>query len=486
MQNPALNYLRSWITADDPRLALLGVWFVVLMTGLGAGALFGSVGPIWAIGLVGGLSVGVLMLRSTQVGLAALVALICLLPYGALPFTIGFRPTLLDCALAALFMVWAGRLITGKQRTFVTSPLGMVVLTFQGWALFIFIFGLPYGGLNVTVARNFLEVLLAVSLFFLVVNQVKTLTQLTQMSQIIMVAGSGTAFLGIVFYVMPAAWSVQSLSLLRVFQYPSEGILRYIEDDPEQPLRAISTSIDPNALGGLMVFLTIITVVHLFAKPPVLKHRYLLLMAALMVLTLFLTFSRSALLGVVAGLGLDSLLRYRRLIWLMIAATALVVWLPQTQVYLERLIEGLRGQDLATQMRFGEYKDAFELISRYPLTGVGFFGTPDIDVYVGVSSVYLLLAQQLGLIGAGLYILTGLLYLVILTATLQSLPAGHSLETPLLAYGGAILGAMFGGIFDHFYFNLTFIHIAAFYWLAMGMGMAAVMLARQSLAAGAE
>lgn len=479
MQNPALNLLRNWITADDPRLALLGVWFVILVTGLLAGALFGGLGPILAIGLVGGLILGGLMLRSTQVGLAALVGLICLLPYGALPFTIGFRPTFLDVALAALFLVWASRLITGRQRTFVTSPLGVMVLSFQGWALFIFIFGLRYGGLNVTVARNFLEVLLAVSLFFLVVNQVKTITQLTQISRIIILAGSGTALLGIVFYVIPEAWSVQVLSLLRVFQYPTEGILRYIEDDPEQPMRAISTSIDPNALGGLLVFLTIITLVHLFAKQPVLKRRYLLPIAALMVLTLYLTFSRSALLGVVAGLGIVSLLRYRRLIWLMIGAAALVIWLPQTQVYFERLLEGLRGQDLATQMRFGEYKDAFELISRYPLTGVGFFGTPDIDVYVGVSSVYLLLAQQMGLIGAGLYFLTGLVYLVIVYASLRSLPPAHPLETPLLAYGGATLGAMFGGVFDHFYFNLTFIHIAAFYWLSMGLGMAAVMLTRE-------
>jgi hypothetical protein len=36
-------------------------------------------------------------------------------------------------------------------------------------------------------------------------------------------------------------------------------------------------------------------------------------------------------------------------------------------------VEGLQGQDLATQMRFGEFKDAFILIERHPL-GVGFAG----------------------------------------------------------------------------------------------------------------
>ena len=64
------------------------------------------------------------MLRSTQVGLFALIALICLLPYAALPFSIGFRPTFIDLALAALFAVWALRLITGQQRTFTVTTLG--------------------------------------------------------------------------------------------------------------------------------------------------------------------------------------------------------------------------------------------------------------------------------------------------------------------------------------------------------------------------
>jgi O-antigen ligase len=208
------------------------------------------------------------------------------------------------------------------------------------------------------------------------------------------------------------------------------------------------------------------------------RRSYLVISAGLMFLTLYLTFSRGSLLGVVAGLGIIGLLRYRKLVWLLLVLGALVLLLPQTQIYVERFIEGIRGEDLATQMRFGEYKDAFNLIGRYPLTGVGFFGTPDIDVYVGVSSVYLLLAQQMGLIGAGLYLLIGLAYLLVIFTTFRRVPRRHRLEAPLLAYGLAILGAMVGGVFDHFYFNLTFIHIVALYWLTMGLGMVAVLLWR--------
>jgi hypothetical protein len=132
MQNLALDKLRNWITADDPRVALSGLILVAAAAGLMVGALFGGLGPIIAIGFIGALAVGLLMLRSTQAGLFALIALICLLPYGALPFKVGFRPTFLDVALGALFAVWAMRLITGQQRTFVASPMGPLLGVFLG------------------------------------------------------------------------------------------------------------------------------------------------------------------------------------------------------------------------------------------------------------------------------------------------------------------------------------------------------------------
>jgi hypothetical protein len=141
MHNPALDRLRNWITADSPFVAALAVLFVVVMAGVLVGALFGGLGAIVAVGLLGALAIGVLMLRSTQAGLVALIALITLLPYGALPFRIGFRPTFIDVALLALFGVWALRLITGRQHTFVTSPLGPLVIAFIGWAGFILILG---------------------------------------------------------------------------------------------------------------------------------------------------------------------------------------------------------------------------------------------------------------------------------------------------------------------------------------------------------
>jgi len=39
--------------------------------------------------------------------------------------------------------------------------------------------------------------------------------------------------------------------------------------------------------------------------------------------------------------------------------------------------------------------------------GVGFVGTPDIDIYLGVSSLYLLIAEEMGLVGLGVFLAIG-------------------------------------------------------------------------------
>ena len=41
---------------------------------------------------------------------------------------------------------------------------------------------------------------------------------------------------------------------------------------------------------------------------------------------------------------------------------------------------------------------------------------------------------------------------------------------------GALLGAMIGGLVDHYFFNLKFPHSVVLFWLYVGLGMATVRL----------
>jgi O-antigen ligase len=477
MQKAGLDLLRTWLTADDPRLALGSAGLVAVLAGLLAGALMGGLGPLLALGLVGGLVVGLLMLRSTEWGLLGLVALICLLPYAAMPVYVGFKPTFIDAALLALFGVWLLRMLTRTQRTFEASPVGTPLFAFLVWTLVTFIAGLANASATATVLRHFLEVLLAVSLFFVAVNQVRRPQSLQRVTAVLIACGGVTGFLALLLYGLPGSLTTSLLSRLAVFDYPSgAGILRYVEDDPTQPLRAIATSIDPNALGGLLVILTALATVQLFSAHPVCPRRWLAPLAGFMGLSLVLTYSRGSLAGLAVALTAVGLVRYRKLLLLLAAGAVLMLVLPQTQGYVIRLVEGLQGQDLATQMRFGEYKDALILIGRYPLLGVGFSGTPDIDLYLGVSNLYLLIAEQAGLMGLFLFLVTIITFFVTTWRAWRRMPRGVPLEGYILAYQAALLGALVGGMFDHFFFNISFIHLVALFWLVVGLGVAAARL----------
>ncbi|GIV77696.1 MAG: O-antigen polymerase [Litorilinea sp.] len=451
---------------------------------LGLGALFialfiGIVGPLLALAAAVALVGGLMILADTHWGFVALAAVVYLLPFGSLPVDIGFKPTFLDVALGALFFVWVFRLITGQERAFEASPLGLLVLLFIFMAIFSFARGLTYASANSYFVRRFAEILLGISLFFVAVNTVRTPDELSWVVRWLLLAGWGCALIAVIFYYIPQEWTVAILDRLARFDYPGGfGALRWIEDDPEGTMRAIGTAVDPNVLGGMLILVAGLLAPQLFAARRLLPRWLTALMLLTAVLALYLTYSRSALLGLATSLGLLAVLKYRRLIPLGLLGVLLLFLLPQTQDYVARLMAGLAGEDLATQMRFGEYKDALILISRYPLFGVGFTGVPDIDLYLGVSMLYLIMAENMGIIGLGIFlaVMVGFFAMVF-----SSWHQGYDprLEAILLGSAGAVLGALVSGIFDHYWFNLAYPHMTVLFWLHVGLATATILIQRQ-------
>jgi O-antigen ligase len=454
-----------------------------LALGLPIGAVIGLLGGLYASALIIALVVAYLMLRSTLVGLVVLICVICLLPFAALPIDIGFSPTLLDLVLLMLFFVWASRLAAHKEGEFIASNPTLGILVFATLAIVSFIVGLSHAPLTANIARHFVEILLSILVFLLVINTVRTERQLRILVVALVLAGFVAACIGVTLYILPNDLSIRLLSLLRVVRYPSgASVLRYIEDNPELPLRAVSTSIDPNVLGGLLIFVTSLTAAQALAIKPVLPRKWSIPMLITMGLCMILTFSRGSFLGLAVALFLMGLLRYRRMLWIGLAVIAIMFLLPPAQAYIQHFIEGIRGEDLATQMRFGEYKDALILISRYPWFGVGFGGTPDIDTYLGVSSVYLLIAEEMGVLGLTAFLGTLFSFLISFISALARAPKDSTLEPILLGTCLAVAGAMIGGTLDHYLFNIVFPHASALLWLVVGLGAASTRLARQSVA----
>lgn len=443
-------------------------------------------GPIAAAALVVAAMAAVIVLRDMEKGFWGVIAVITLLPFATIPVDLGITPTLLDVALAAVVGVWLLQLVSGRQRTIVTAPIMAPLLVFMLVAVFAFIFGLSNGPLTPTLLRHFAELLLSLGFVLVVVDYAVSRRRLARLVQALLVAGAVAAFLGIVLWSLPDETANNALNALQRIGYPGGWVVRYIEENPELAERAIGTSVDPNSFGGLLVLVGALVGPQLVAARPLFRRSVIALIAGLVFLALVLTFSRGAMVGLAAGLGFVALARYRRLLPYMLGGALLFLLIPAAQGYVARFAAGLRGEDLATQMRFGEYLDALELILRYPLFGVGFAGSPDIDVYLGVANVYLTIAQQMGLLG--LVAFFSLIATVFITAffTRHRVRLDPQLDPLWLGLHAALVGGLVAGIFDHYLFNINFHHAVTLFWMLVGMAAAATRLGARGPAADAD
>ena len=480
-----VDWMQSWLTSNDQTRRVAATVLVCVIVGVAGGALFGFLGPLLAVALVVGLTGVLIMLRSTLAILAAMIAVICLLPFAALPLPgVGFSPTLLDLVLAALLVTWMFQVARRKQTDLRGSSVGPAVLALMILACVSFVIGLSFGGITTSLARQFAELLLNLMLFFLILNNVRGRERLEQVLTLLILGGCAAATIGVVLYLLPENVTIRLLSMLRVFGYPTgSDVMVHVESNPELPFRATSTSINPNVLGGMLALVAAVVLPQLLSSDPLplftrgprrwgLNWLVVPIVGSL-VLCLLMTYSRGAMAGLVAAAVVIALLRYRKLLLLGLLGVGLLLLVPQMQWYVAHFLEGVQGEDLATQMRFGEYKDALILISRYPWFGVGFSGAPQIDVYLGVSNMYLLVAEQMGFVGLGAFLAAMGLALREMLGALRRATTDPRRESVLLGLVGAVVAVLVTGVFDHYFMNINFQHAVALLWTLLGLGATA-------------
>jgi len=460
----------SW--RDQPTSSVLVMGLLLGGTAVFGGLVLAFGGPLAGAALLAAIIVGLVVLRDIELGFWGVILVVCLLPFATLPIDIGVTPTFLDMALGAVFAIWALGLVTGRQRTVVTSPLTIPLGIFILVAVFAFIFGLGNGPLTPTLLRKFAELILSLSFVLIIIDYCTTWIRLERLVKVVILAGAGAAAIAIAMWLMPEEAANTGLNMLTRLGYPGGWVIRYIEENPALSERAIGTSVDPNVLGGLLLMIGALAGPQLVSKRPLFPRWLTYLLFGTILLGLILTFSRSAMFGLAAGFGFIAILRYRRLIPYMAIAGLIFLILPFTQAYVSRFVEGILGQDLATQMRFGEYKDALILIQRYPLFGVGFAGTPDIDIYLGVANVYFTIAEVMGLVGLLSFfavVIGVFVYAFLNRSVIRQHPR---LDSVWLGLHAALVGALAAGIFDHYLFNMEFHHAVTAFWMLVGLAIA--------------
>jgi len=459
---------------------------LALLLGASIGALGGLLallivlaGPAMAFGALIGLAAALAVLISLHGALYAMFAIIALLPFANFPFSVGLTPTLLDGALGAFLLVYLLQWMSGQRRGLRHTPLTPVVLGFIGIMLLAFLMGLRHAPLTARVLRNVLEMVLSLLLIPVLIDVMRDGRALRRAVAALIVVGALAGAVGIALWLLPDLTAEAILNRLGRLGYPVGGVIRYRQTSGALlNERAIGTWVDPNAFGGFLVMIGALAAPQVFARRPVLDRRAAIALLGVIGLALFLTDSRGSMLALGAAFVFIAALRYRRLLAVMALIGTLALLLPFTQRYVAKFEAGVRGEDVETQMRFGEYRDALALVARYPVIGVGFSGTPAIDLYLGVASTYLTIASSAGLAGLAAYLLLFASAFGYSARRYAAIRADPDLSDVWLGLAAALVGVLVGGFFDHFYFKIDQFHAAmTVEWTVLGLMVAAARLA---------
>jgi O-antigen ligase len=472
----------------DRRLYAILIGLVIGGVGGLIGLLIALVDPLLAAGAILGLLAALFILTNVSAALYALIAVVALLPFGTLPVRIAFTPTLIDGAIGAFVLVYLFQWMTGRRQFFRLTPVYAPLLLYVGWVILSFVLGLRYAPPTAQIARQFAETLLSIGLVFILVDLLRDRESLRRVVILVMGLAAVEAITALVLYVMPDATADRTLIRLARLGYPGAGVIRYIEDNPALAERAIGTWVDPNAFGGFLVIMASMIAPQLFARVPVLRPRWIAWGAfGVVSLALLLTYSRASMLALALSILFISLFKgYRKFLVLIVLGFVALLLVPQTQGYLFRFVEAFTGSDLSTQMRLGEYGDAFRLIRQYPLTGVGFTGTPSADLYTHAASMYLIMANQIGLIGVALFATTMLSVFAYGLRAWRHLSENSQMRGILLGFHAALLAALLNGVADLYFFRLDFQGSITLFWMTVGLAVASSRLALEEAATALE
>ncbi len=457
-----LPWIQGWIS---PGLAISLVLFV-LAIGIGLTVATNAL-VVMGLALLGCLLY--LAWRSPDAGLGGIFAVSFLLPFAVVPLDFGLKPTFLNLVVLVVYAGWLVRWIRGANLQPLPPYTTGLVLIFGLLVGATGFWGLNFARPALFELRKVGEYLLNLGLFALTLQLIRHPVQIRFM--VLTLAGCGTAgaLLGLLFYFLPPEMAQSGLGSLVVFDYPAGAVaLRYINDDPRGTLRAIGVAVDPNLLGAMSALAACCLLPFVFGSGTV--RGRLSAGAALLILcaAIYLTYSRNALLAFCGVAAFLAIVRYRALIPMGMLGGLLILLLPQTQAYVQRLADGILRQDQATLMRLEEYRNALHILEAYPWTGLGFFGTPSLEFAEGASSMVLLtVATTMGLPAMLLFLWLWGQPLLRFSQILGQRLRGQTMEPYILGLGGAVLALGLTGLFDHFYVNLLYPHMSALYWILL-------------------
>ena len=452
---------------ETGRLGTVALIAGAVLAGAVVGWAAAGSGPLITFGALLALALAMLSLRSIWVPYGALLAVATLAPFIVLPISAGGgRPTLFEITAVGLIALYLTLFFVDRRERLIVRAEVVLWALFLSYLVFAFVLGSRFGA-GSDLVRLFIRFGIGFTLFWITVQLVRTRQLALRLIEWIVAGMTGAATIALALYAGGPSVTFRALIRLVPYGYPDTRVVRFIEDNPGNAMRAVGTGVDPNALGGMLMLGFVLAVGLLFSdnrRLPIVIH---LAAPAIIGLAILLTFSRGAWVGAATGAAIIVWFRARNLVPFGLAAGLVALVIGVGATFIRRLEAGLRLEDAATLQRFEEYENAMRIIRAHPWFGIGFGDAPSPEFGVGVSSIYLLIAEQTGLVGLGIFLL---LVGVVARRCWGAFRASD--DDLLLAVGAAFAAALTVGLVDHYFFNIRFVHTVGLFWILVGLVVA--------------
>ncbi len=222
-----------------------------------------------------------------------------------------------------------------------------------------------------------------------------------------------------------AAFLIAIFGFIQLKIYPDFTQMALEEGwDPHQN-RLLSTWFDPNFVGGMLAFVSCLAIGKLTNRQKWPKKIPLAGLLAILLMALAFTYSRSAYLALIAGVGLIGLLKSRKLLLIgFIACLLLVSVSSRAQDRVEDLYFSAKSfvtetyelPDASARLRLDSWGNALTIFKDHPLLGVGYntyanaqarYGFMTEDTHhaaTGSDSTILTILATTGILGAATYL----------------------------------------------------------------------------------
>ncbi len=440
-------------------------------------------------GAIAGIILFFIIYRNIQVGLILFVALNATLPQAGLSMggalqvgyvgeTRGLHFNFHEIVMLMVLVAWLIDAFLLKKTWRENSPLIIPALAFVAISVVACFIGLANGSSVLFVGFRFMRSVFFVYIFFVVLNNVKSRRQVMQLIAVFLICATLVAGYGLLQKAMGQAWAEkQAQNVLAKLGYPSD--VNYVAgESTTQAYRINSTFLQPNVLGGYLVFALPFFISLLWATRK--KWLRFLLLAGLLInlACLFFTGSRAAWIAAVAiffFLGVSGFFDRRMIlafgvILMLVAILVVAVAPPQ---FVQRRFSSQSATE-ASKIRMYQYEVAIDVFLQHPFLGIG-MGMEGKTViaegvraqWMAVENMYLTYLVSIGAIGLLSFLLVFAFYWGIL------LRAWRRAQDKFIKYTsegltGGMIGIAVASFFGAWLIFAT--PMVSLFWFFIGMG----------------